>query len=242
MAALITNPVDLGFSEFVSKLISDTFEAVISTNISQEEDWTQLNDLLSQELDVFTNLVVDDEMTENEVIRLFPNDSGGTTIVAEEKYQKADPGKNIPETPPIEVLTGYKPVGKKLSKKDVDSIRELIRIQLGRKQYEVLSRVFSRGATKVIVDAGKIKAVLNFEVLQIKESENPEGSGGNTPPGGNKRITVKRKFPGFAGLARPVEMRNVHFFVKPPTDTQPQTGQVKANVYGEIEIQFKTIS
>jgi len=56
------------------------------------------------------------------------------------------------------------------------------------------------------------------------------------------RIFVKRKFPGFVGLARPTEMRNVHFFVKPPTDKDPQTSQVKANVYGEVEINFKTIS
>ncbi len=242
MADVITNPVELGFSEFVSKLISDTFEAVITTSISQEEDWTQLNELLSQELDVFTSLVVDREMVENEILRLFPDNTGGTTIVDGAKYQKADLEKSISENPPIEAFTGYKPKSDELKDKDVSAIFEIIRVQLGQKQYDVLSRVFSRGATKVIVDAGKINAKLNFEILQVEEQEVPDDPVSDISLAVNKRIFVKRKFPGFSGLARPIEMKNVHFFVKPPTDKDPQTHQVKANVYGEVEIQFKTIS
>lgn len=241
MADTITSPVELGFSEFVSKLISDTFEAVITTSISQEEDWTQLNDLLSQKLDVFTALVVDGEMLENEMARLFPDEAGGTLIVENTKYQKADEEKEVIEDPPIEAFTGYIPKGDKLDNDDVKAIFEIVKGQLGSKQYEVLSKVFSRGATKVIVDAGKINAKLNFEILQVEGPEEPD-DGDDLTPIVNKRIFVKRKFPGFSGLARPIEMKNVHFFVKPPTDRDPQTHQVKANVYGEVEIQFKTIS
>ena len=42
MADPISSPVELGFSDFVSKLISDTFEAVITSTMKQEEDWQQL--------------------------------------------------------------------------------------------------------------------------------------------------------------------------------------------------------
>ena len=236
----ITNPVELGFSEFVSKLISDTFEAVIASSLSQEENWIQLNDLLSKELEVFTDLTVDESMVENEVIRLFPDGSGGTTIVENEKYQGPNENEERTEAPPIEMLTGYKPKRNKLSGKDVVTIYKLIKTQLGKKQYEVLSLVFSKGATKVIVDAGKINAKLNFEILQVKESESEEETENNKAE--NKRIFVKRKLPLFGGLSKPIEMQNVHFFVKPPVDTDPQTHQIKANVYGEVEIQFKTIS
>jgi|GEM_PF-2566929 len=246
MAETISSPVELGFSDFVSKLISDTFEAVVTTSMRQEEDWQQLNELLSQELDVFTELVVDQTMLENEIIRLFPDKEGGTIIKKGLAYTKANPEKQIVENPPIESITGYVPAGLKLNEEDVIAVFQAVKNIIGRKQYEVLSNVFSRGATKVVVDAGKINAKLNFDILQVENTDDEDEEPTPGPIVGDplsmSRIFVKRKFPGFVGLARPTEMRNVHFFVKPPTDKDPQTSQVKANVYGEVEINFKTIS
>lgn len=246
MAELISNPVELGFSDFVSKLISDTFEAVITTSMRQEEDWQQLNELLAQSPSVFNDTVVDQKMVEDEIIRLFPDNEGGTIIKKGLEYIRANPDKNVLENPPIEALTGYAPRGKELESEDVIAIFEAVKSILGKKQYDVLSNVFSRGATRVVVDAGRINAKLNFDILQL---ENPDDKDEEPTPGpvvGDpltmSRIFVKRKFPGFVGLARPTEMRNVHFFVKPPTDKDPQTSQVKANVYGEVEVNFKTIS
>ncbi len=241
MADIITKPVELGFSEFVSKLISDTFEAVISSSISQEEDWSQLDELLALDIDVFTSMVVDNEMIENELIRLFPNEEGGTAIVKDTNYTKANPEKQVTENPPIETLTGYKPAGSKLTENDILEITLSVKKQLGEKQYEVLSKVFSKGATKVIVDAGKINAKLNFSILQESENGGSGGSGGDPPPDFSKRIFVNRGIGRFGGLSRPIEMKGVHFFVKPPSDADPQTHSVKANIYGEVEIQFKTI-
>ncbi|PLX02919.1 MAG: hypothetical protein C0595_08790 [Marinilabiliales bacterium] len=244
MADPISSPVELGFSDFVSKLISDTFEAVITTTMRQEEDWQQLNELLSQEMEVFTDMVIDDDMLKTEMIRLFPDNEGGIIIMKGLEYIKANPEKNVLETPPIESFTGYSPKGKELTEEDVIAIYSAVKSILGVKQYELLSKVFSRGATKVVVDAGKINAKLNFEILQVEDDEeetpdDPTGGGTNL---NISRIFVKRKFPGFVGLSRPTELRNVHFFVKPPTDKDPQTSQVKANVYGEVEINFKTIT
>ncbi len=243
MAELMSNPVELGFSDFVSKLISDTFEAIITTSVNQEEDWQQLGELLSQQIDVFTNLVIDNQSVENEIKRLFPDGEGGTLINKGLGYKKANPEKNIDEHPSINFYTGYQPKGSSLTEEDVLEIYRSVKNILGKKQYDVLSNVFSKGATRVIVDAGKINAKLNFEILQVEEEEEDPGDPvvGNPRPN-LSRIFVKRKFPGFIGLARPTEMRNVHFFVKPPTDKDPQTSQVKANVYGEVEINFKTVS
>jgi hypothetical protein len=222
-------------------LIADTFEAVVSSSISQEEDWNQLDELLSMEKEVFISQVVDEEMIENELIRLFPNEEGTCAIVKGAKYTKAVPEKGQADMPPVEALLNYKPSGNKLTQTDVDNIRSAVRIMLGEKKYEVLSKVFSSGATKVVVDAGKINAKLNFNILQESESSPSGGSGGDPPPDPNKRIIIKRGLRGFGGFSRPLEMKGVHFFVKPPVDSDPQTHQVKANIYGEVEIQFKTV-
>ncbi len=243
MAELISNPVELGFSDFVSKLISDTFEAVITTSVNQEEDWQQLGELLSQQIDVFTEIVIDNKSVDNEINRLFPDGEGGNLITKGQDYKKSNPEKDIDESPLIYFYTGYQPKGSSLSEQDVLEINRSVKNILGKKQYDVLSNVYSKGATRVIVDAGKINAKLNFEILQVEEDEeDPADPVVGDPRPGLSRIFVKRKFPGFIGLARPTEMRNVHFFVKPPTDKDPQTSQVKANVYGEVEINFKTVS
>lgn len=246
MAETLSSPVELGFSDFVSKLISDTFEAVITSSVNQEEDWQQLSELLSMDLSSFTDAVINSSMVEEEIIRLFPDNSGGTVITKGSKYIAANPEKSIQESPAIQLLTGYIPEGDILTEEDVLNIYNKVKNILGRKQFDVLSSVYSRGATKVVVDAGKINAKLNFEIIQLEENDDEEeptpGPGSGTPLTDLSRIFVKRKFPGFVGLARPMEMRNVHFFVKPPSDRDPQASQVKANVYGEVEINFKTIS
>jgi hypothetical protein len=245
MAELGVSPVELGFSEFVSKLVSDTFEAIVSSTLSQEENWIQLRELLAHNLDDFSLLVIDDNTLELELNRVFPINKEGMGIIIGRDYQKADPEQNIQEEPPIYLYTGYQPSASKLAAEDVEEIYRLVRNQLGQRQYDIMSNVLSKGTTKLVVDAGKINAKLNFEILQVEEAEETEEdntSGNDIQSIASKRIFVKNKLPVFSGLSRPTEMKNVHFFVKPPTDSDPQTHQVKANVYGEVEIQFKTIT
>ena len=236
MPNIITSPVELGFSEFVSKLVSDTFDAVISSTITQEENWNQLNQLLSLAPDEFASQVIDDEMVSVDLITRFPDGSGGTAIVKDAKYIRANPGKGIAENPPVKTLLGYVPHSNRFSEKDIAEIKRIIRIRLAEKKYDILNRMLSKGQTRIIVDAGKINAKLNFEILQVEESND------ELAETESKRVFIKQKYPGFTSLGRPVEMKKIHLFVKPPADKDPQTHQLKANVYGEVELQFKTIS
>lgn len=236
MGNRITSPVELGFSEFVSKLISDTFDAVITSTISQEDNWTQLKQLLALSPEEFAEQVIDDEMIDNELNRLFPDGSGGTLVVSGARYLRRNVRGRTHEQPPINETLGYQPRSNKLTDNDVASIRSILKSRLAEKQFELLNKVFSKGQTKIVVDAGKINAKLNFEILEVDETDE------NTDNTSNKKIFIERKFPGFTSLARPTALKNVHFFVKPPTDSDPQSHQVKANVYGEVELQFKTIT
>lgn len=243
MPEQISSPVELGFSDFVAKLISDTFEAVVASGISQEKGWAQLEELLSLEMPAFTEAVVDEGMLNDEMGRLFPDGKGGTLIAKDLLYRKANPEKDISEEPPINAYTGFQPKGKKLTAADVKAIRDAVWQALGRKQFDILSKIHSRGNTRVVVDAGKVNAKLNFEIQQMDEGDEPGSSGHHSARSTEtRRIFAKHSFPGLGELSRPVELRNIKFFVKPPTDKDPQTHQVKANVYGEVEIQFKTIT
>ena len=245
MSKLIASPVELGFSEFVSKLIADTFDAVIVSAINQEENWSNLERLLSLDFAEFMQEVIEDEMVTQELANLFPDvQEGKTQITQGAAYTKEDIGKNQAENPPIFRTLGYQPEGKELSEKDVDSIRQIVKKRLGEKQFILLSKVFSMGSTKVMVDAGKINAKLNFQIMQMDETDED----GEPPQTNlsqlalNKKLFLTNSFPSMSKIQRPAALNKVRLFVKPPSDKDPQSHQITANVYGEVEIHFKTIS
>lgn len=246
MSKLIASPVELGFSEFVSKLISDTFDAVIVSSINQEENWSNLNKLLSLELSEFADQVISDDEVLQELTGLFPDGEGGTQIVPGTLYKRESSRAGNREKPSINTLLGYQPKGRTLSEVDVDYIKQIVKKRLAETHYELLSKMASKGQTKVIVDAGKINAKLNFQVLQVEETneENNATEENNLISKAtlNKSLFLSKSFPMYSNIKRPLSLNKIHFFVKPPTDSDPQSHQVKANVYGEVEIQFKTIS
>ncbi len=247
MANLITSPVQLGFSEFVSKLVSDTFDAVISSSINQEKSWAQIHQLLGMDMVDFAEETISDDMVDVELAELFPDNEGGTTVFVGAPYQRKRESTKAKtqETPPINDLLGYLPKTSKLSQKDMDEIRRIIKLRLAEFQFELLNRVASKGATRVIVDAGKINAKINFEILQVEEGE--DSSEGNDKSGTSTKnaasnIFSANRFSSISRLSLPSELQTVRFVVKPPSDSDPQTHQVKANVYGEVELTFKTIT
>jgi len=246
MSKIIASPVELGFSEFVSKLISDTFDAVIVSNINQEENWSNLEKLLALDAAQFAKQVVDDEAVLQELTRLFPDGKGGTLIVSGTNYRKESGRTGANESPPINELLDYQPKGRTLTAKDIENIKQIVREKLAEEHFEILSKLASKGHTKVVVDAGKINAKLNFQILQLEEidDDNEDSSESNLISEAtlNKNLFLSKSFPMYSSIKRPEYLNKVRFFVKPPADSDPQTHQVKANVYGEVEIQFKTIS
>ena len=250
MGKLIASPIELGFTEFVSKLISDTFEAVIASSITQEENWSNLEKLMSLEPAEFAQQVVTDDAVTEELINLFPNKEGdGTLIVKGAEYTKENPKTGQPEVPPIFQTLGYRPRRRTLSQRDVDAIRQIVREKLAEEQFALIGEIYSRGKTKIIVDTGRINAKLNFQIMQLEESDDeeeteptPTGDPPSIPSNLNTGLFLNNLYPVLSSIQRPKTLDKIRLFVKPPTDKDPQTHQIKANVYGEVEIHFKTIS
>lgn len=242
----ISTPVELGFTEFVGKLITDTFEAVIGAQATQEEQWIQLQETLQLDPSDFAKEVVDDETLYQRLTQLFPDEEKDHAIYEGRKYLKGTSTRGKPEDPPIFGITGYRPEKQKLSQEDVDIILDLVRQQMADRQRAVLARLVQQGSTKVVVDGGKINAKLTFNINQVEQSDEQEDSKSDdtsdTPniPKVNRVFVPNRTF--LLNRSIPKPLQNVRFFVKPTSDKDPQTTQMKANVYSEVEIQFKTIS
>lgn len=244
MANLITTPVELGFTDFVGKLISDTFDAILTSQASQEERWIELRELLGKSTEDFANEIVSDDAVTAFMIELFPNGDGGHVIEAGLPYQAENLRKGLVESPPVFLTFGYKPSGKKLTNGDVLAIRQLAKNEISQKQFEVLSALLNKGNTRVIVDGGKINAKMTFNILQVEDEEESSSSTTASTVANSVRsnFVLSKSVLSYASLAKPLALKNIHFFVKPTSDKDPQSSTVKANIYSEVEIQFKTIS
>jgi len=245
MANVITTPVELGFTDFVGKLISDTFEAVLSSQANQEEQWLQMHQLLSLDLKAFGERVIDDNVLSAYMIDNFPDGKGGHLIVSGNPYQRANPQRGVEELPAVNAVLGYQPTGKRLTSVEVSEIFSMVRTQFAEKQYNVLQALVNKGNTRVLVEGGKINAKMTFSILQVESDENSGSTSSpspTSPPQVDRNLVFQKRGTGYTSLVRAPELLNVHLFVKPTTDQDPQTSTVKANIYSEVEIHFKTVS
>ena len=255
--------VELTLAEFVGKLISETFQAVISSMAEQVRQQEAIIAGTELELAEFAMQFISDNDVEEHLSTLFPwkDDSRAHAIFKGAPYRPVS-AKN-PEKPAIMELTGYK-MDKadfsrltketyRLTEKGVERIKSTVRMNLAEDRQKSLITLIHQGVPKVIVESGRILSKVTFRVIQ-------QGSTDNAKKESNKSDTAESK-----ATARVVESRSIRIgnltgklkrvppmifkpgildstrmLVKQADDEAPQTSE--ARVYGEVEIKFKTIT
>jgi hypothetical protein len=250
-------PTDVGFAEFVSLLISETLESVLSAQISQEQQRQVLLDAATLGLDRFAASYVTEEDIDLLLIQLMPDDEGSTTVVV---------GGEIPTTIVLDEL------GISLHDRDVsdgtltqlgvDRICDGARRTVGDRQQAALRESARRGIPRVVVDEGRIVVKLTFASFIVTDDESEDnqaltdtkatsrvatsGRAAKIDPTGVPTTTI----PGVTVAARSVSTRylaqaipdalkDIRLVVKPATAEDQATN--RTNVYGEVELHFRTI-
>lgn len=218
---------ELGFSEFVSLLVTETLDAVIASLQEQEKRVVELQQSLFYTPAEFGKRYLTDEIVRAEILRLFPSPEGTegkSAVDAGASYQPAREKQN--EVPPIFEMTGYRMAKgdwEKLIKeivitqKGYENIANAVRESLASSQIESLRVLTARGLPRVYVDNGHIKAKLNF---RLEEQENKTSS---------KSASL---------INKPVGGR---LFIQPINTRGPEFLTLKADVTSEVEVTFKTI-
>jgi len=105
----LLKPVELGFAEFVSQLISETLQAIVTSMIQQEKKIREIEELMALDTDIFTERVINDEMVKNEILQIFPSKEEGKSSVDEgSPYVPENKEEGVKENPPIFSLINYK--------------------------------------------------------------------------------------------------------------------------------------
>ncbi len=222
----VTRISELGFSEFVSLLVTDTLDAVISSLLEQEKRIAQIQQTILSTPSEFGRRYISDEVVRTEILQIFPSKEGKekSTVDKGSLYFPARGEKK--EAPDVFELTGYRMAegdyqkGTKafvITQEGYENIANAIRERLASHQMESLRVLASRGIPRVYVDHGIIKAKLNF---RLEEKED------------------KTTAPAFPQTLKPIIGR---LMIQPINTRGPEFLTLKADVTSEVEITFKTI-
>ncbi|MFA9432179.1 hypothetical protein [Egicoccus sp. AB-alg2] len=261
-------PVDLGFTEFVTSLLSEVMNSIVVAQSEQEEKLAELAAVAASDPDDYADHRLDDAAVDAFLTRLFPPTADDRPHDAVRGAPYAPAGEDGPESPPyqdtLDVALGggdFNPELGHLLLRGVRKIRAAARRRLAEQELAVARHLTERGVPRVLVDAGRIRAKLTFEALQyrdadtVEEAEEADEGGGPvddaTEPAMastsassllKRQVLLAGRLPGLHQTSVvPQVLRDVRLRVHSADERDPGTGSTRANVYGEVELTFKTV-
>lgn len=164
---------EIGFPEFTAKLITDTFDALVSANLRQTQAYIELVQQISKSLTQFINETRDDingEQLMQFLAMALPPDNpnadsqptkvaAGATLAAED-LTKLNNAIAVPEYPSENAVTV--PTGSALTKEHVNTILEAVANRVAANKYTLLKEMVKMGILRLVVENGKIETRLTF--------------------------------------------------------------------------------
>jgi hypothetical protein len=172
----LSDPIDqlsrideINYPEFTSKLISDTFDAIVASMIRQQEAYADLVEKVSMTLGDFSSEAVTDTDVETYLRTYFPGDEDNGTSVGSPsdpgELDDADAARLASLLGPEAIETGDEanlPEEGSLDAADVELIFRLVRRMLARPRLDALRERGSQGVTRIVVEDGTIETELEF--------------------------------------------------------------------------------
>ena len=246
----VDTPVEVGFAEFIARLMSEVFDSVITSQVDQEQRYATMYAAASLSPKEYQQQYIGEDDIQIELNRLFaprPEDKDRPHMI----YVKSPyrPGKGEEEEdPPVFDRTGVRLTKEDLEEGEggwvlgpgaVEKITDRVALVLAEGQLVIAKQLISRGLPRVIVDAGRINGKLTFNLTTSSETPEPVASTPKVPIASSRlNILTNSVF----SLPKARIIPDVKVMVKQADSTSPQSSQVKANVYGEVEITFKTVT
>ncbi|MBD3654672.1 hypothetical protein [Kangiella sp.] len=283
MSEEILTPADMGFAEFVAKLISEVFDAVVTSQAEQQEKLLEIKELVSQPEGLFIDNLLQDDTFLEQIDRLlssyFPTTSDNSRhAIFEGAPYKVKKGSS-PESPAILEQLGLDLTDTDSAKKgsftelDVLEIYRAAARPFAQQKRQAMINAIEHGFSNIIVDSGKINAKFTFNTSVEREDSEEEAApanGGAEKPKPkpkakkavlDKRIKLKDSIrksvidtktisarsrilsnPTIkAGILKPKLTEDIKVAIKPANNRDPQASTTTANIYSEIELNFKSI-
>lgn len=186
-------PIDMGFAEFMAKLISEVFDAVVTSQAEQQEKLQELHELMALPEEQFVDHLLQQNSFLQQVDDLlyahFPNDKVKYphSIYTGAPYKPKT--SRTAETPAI-----FEQLGLKLTKSDFNSNDNVLTdagvLRIYRKaatpyavqKRNIISKLIEQGVSNIVVDSGKINAKLTFSTSMAGSNDEEEDNGSGSNP------------------------------------------------------------
>lgn len=240
---------EIGFPEFTTKLVSDTFDALIAADVRQQQAFVELLRETSKSLAQFVNDTKDD-VGPAEIMQLL------SAVVP--------PAEQTPDAPPSKVAVGSSLTAAEatalngaLEVKDAgvandnkvasngnvtqngyDAILKAVAIRIAANKYTLLSEMVKQGMLRLVVDDGTIETRLNFRAYgsdyfnanSASMSRSEFGFRANAKSGGLVSMWVK--------AAASTSYNSVR--VSTSSTASGSTSGASVDIFGGVRINFHT--
>ncbi len=259
----LETPIEVGFSEFVAKLVSEVFDSIITAQGDQEERNAALLTAAELTAEQFARQHVADQEVNAALSELFPprKEDGERQHTVYEGSLYAPAGGDGKESPPYQELAGVSLEKKDVKEREqgffvltasgVEKIVTAVRLRIASGRVLIMRQLAVRGLPRVVVDSGRINAKMTFRLLSTEEPA-PKADNGTVRdvravrPLSAATMASLRLQPtdlrSIVGIPKAAILPDVKLLVRQADERAPETSQVKANVFGEVEITFKTVS
>lgn len=233
---------EIGLAEFVSTLIRETFDAILTSQEEQSVKLAQIHALAdSAPEDVATEFLTSEEIDLG-MKRFFPlSEDPYCSVFVGAKY---DPEPN--EEPAVYNLTGYKILdgdvaGGKFTVQGFNAIKSQVMLMLAAEKLHQIRQMIRNGIPRIQVDNGKILAKVSFAVKENEvEGVNPETT---VEPKTTRKLpaTFLKKIDFMSGKTlKSIQLPETRMMVRQADETS-NTSSNSTNIYGEVEIHFRSI-
>lgn len=239
---------EIGFPEFTAKLITDTFDALVSANMRQTESYIELVQSVSGTLTEFINKTSDD-ISGDELLQFLslvvpedPESDEPKTKVAIGSNLVADDATAINEAVHVAEIDGENvpevATAGALDKPKFDAILDAVANRISASRYDFLKEMVKQGILRLVVENGLIETRLTFSAYASSFYQRNAST--------YNRDTFKRRSKGGTGsllsLFGSYSSRSTRTAVSVRTskETQRDTSGSRVNIFGMVRINFKT--
>ncbi|MFW6382749.1 MAG: hypothetical protein ACOCZD_01785 [Haloferacaceae archaeon] len=229
---------EIGFPEFTHKLISDTFDATVSSMIRQQEAYADLLEQVAASIEQFEADNVSEREVDHWIQSNGPMEDGESTIgTAEEPGELSEEDAEQLEAklrePMEELEVSSLPTGS-LESDDVGQIRRLVRRKIGRPRQEALEELVEQGIVRVVLEDGTIETRLKFEARGRESDTETEYDRERERAGfsGSGRLLTSIVGVGIGGGYQSID-------VSTRTERRERDVEVEGEIFGRVELNLR---
>jgi len=239
---------EIGFPEFTAKLVNDTFDAMVSSMVRQEQSYADLLEKVAMDLEEFASKTVPEHQVQTwldshlgtkngknpvEQGKLSKDDVETIATALEKSHSKKFVANNLPGVKEDSGSLSYSELDS-ISDDQKNNIKKCVRLVIAKPRMEALEELVEKGVVRVVVDDGTIHTDLDFHTSgSDTHSQRSSSSEKNATSASLEGGFVGEMF----GISGSASTKNVYV----STRHSQQTAEASANVdiQGHVKVNFR---